>query len=63
MACVPPLPGQEVTQQRSQLLGQIVEAWHLTCLALVTDDGNVRDLRHNPGPGHDQGLLRTVVGP
>ena len=42
VACVPPLPGQELTQQRSQLLGQIVEAWHLTCLALVTDDGNAR---------------------
>ena len=38
VACEPPLPGEEVAQQRCQLLGQMVwfvEAWHLLCLALL----------------------------
>jgi hypothetical protein len=51
VACVPPLPRQELPQQRSQLLGQIVEAWHVTCLALIRHLRFARDRGHkHPAP-------------
>ena len=56
VACIPPRPGKELPQQRSQLLGQIVEAWHAPCLArpspaTVTARRRPRAGRSRTGPG------------